>query len=346
MIGAIAATVLFACSAIFGQRLSRMLGGIVANFWRLLLAVCCLGALCGLIFRDQFPSHPAVFWWFFLSGIIGFGFGDVALYLAYFRIGARLTMLLNLCLAPVFGAVGEYVWMGQQVSMPEIVCIVVIVAGIVLALKPDSQRPPHVKSGMLVTGICFAVVAGMGQGLGAVVSRYADSVGVLEGLEMQGMGGGLSQAFVRTLGGLTIALACFAGYQWGATRLRRAAHEAIDASSEPAKLPRKGRLSDRAKMRRANRFLPFWLTGAAITGPVLGVGCFQWALQSQKSAIVLAVTATSPLLVMLLARAVEKERTSLLALIGALISVSGVIAICLMKLPPDFWQQLNQVDAD
>lgn len=335
MLGAVIATLLFACSAIFGQRLSRMLGGIVANFWRLVLAVCFLGALCGFLFRDHFPTHPGVFGWFFLSGIVGFGIGDVALFLAYYRIGARLTILLNLCLAPVFGAVGEYLWMGQKVTTPEMTCIAIIVAGLVLALRPDDKHPASVQPGMVGAGVCFAVVAGMGQGLGAVISRFADAMAVTAGVEMHGIGGGLSQAFVRTLGGLVVAFLCYAAYKWGTSRLKKVVPGLTDRPDAPR---RSRRLSDAVKNPGRHRFLPFWLMGAALTGPVLGVSCFQWALQSQKSAIVLAITATSPLIVMFLARAFEKERTSPLALLGALISVSGVIAICLMKLPTEFWQ--------
>ena len=135
-----------------------------------------------------------------------------------------------------------------------------------------------------------------------------------------------------------IALVFFVGYQWGAARLKRVIPGAGDGVGDAARSRSTGRLSDAVKARRANRFLPFWLVGAALTGPVLGVSCFQWALQSQKSAIVLAITATSPLLVMLMARAFEKERTPTLAMLGALISVSGVIVICLMKLPAEFWR--------
>lgn len=325
MTGAIAAAFLFASSAIFGQRLSRMMGGIVANFWRLLLAVLCLAVLCALVFPEQFPADAGVFWWFFLSGVIGFGFGDVGLFLAYYRIGARLTMLLNLCLAPVFGALGEFLWMGQRVTAMELGCIAVIVTGIVLALKPDRNHPARVQPGAVVTGVLFAVVAGMGQGFGAVVSRFADGVAVEAGVHMHGIGGGLAQAFVRTLGGLLVAVICFGAYLWVSGRLRRVlpASGTSETGTSAA--------TSAAQTRARRRFFPFWLAGAALCGPVVGVSCFQWALQTEKSAVVLAITATSPLLVTMLARALDKERTSPLALAGSMVSVGGVIAICLTR---------------
>ena len=265
--------------------------------------------------------------------MIGFGIGDVALFLAYYRIGARLTILLNLCLAPVFGALGEYLWMGTGVSGFEFACIAIVVTGIILALKPDKNHPPQIH-GSVAAGVCFAIVAGMGQGFGAVISRYADGVAALKDLHLHGIGGGLSQAFVRTLGGLLVAVLCYGGYQWACARLR-SSMTAAPGSTHPAKLSPS---SDAARQRARKRFYPFWLVGAALTGPVIGVSCFQWALQTQKSAIVLAITATSPLLVTLMARAFEKEKTSLLATVGSLISVAGVIAICLAKLPPGFWR--------
>jgi drug/metabolite transporter (DMT)-like permease len=331
MTAAVLATLLFAVSAVFGQRISRIMGGIVANFWRLCLAVLLLGILCGLFFRAEFPRSPQVFCWLFFSGVVGFGIGDVALFLAYFRIGARLTILFNLCLAPIFGAVGEFLWMGQTITVAEMVCIGVILTGILLALIPDGSQLGHAKRTLARAGIAFAVIAGMGQGFGAVISRHAGRVQENLGFTAEGFGSGMNEALVRTLGGLLIAALSYAGYRWIEAR-SRALRDSIEAAKKVSGEMVPPRLADRVRSRKLGKFTGFWLVGAGLTGPVVGVSFFQWALQSEKTAIVLAITATSPLLVALFARMIGSEKPSLLAIIGSVISVSGVVAICLLRL--------------
>ena len=76
----------------------------------------------------------------------------------------------------------------------------------------------------------------------------------------------------------------------------------------------------------------WWLLGAALCGPVIGVSCFQWALISgTPSAVVLAVTATSPLLIIPMAYFTEGDRPSGRAVFGSVVAVGGVVWLCLMR---------------
>ncbi len=70
---------------------------------RLALATLVLGILVWFLTPDAMRWSRSG--GFFVSGLIGFGLGDVALFTAYERIGSRLTILLNLCLAPLFAMV-------------------------------------------------------------------------------------------------------------------------------------------------------------------------------------------------------------------------------------------------
>ena len=74
-----------------------------------------------------------------------------------------------------------------------------------------------------------------------------------------------------------------------------------------------------------------WMAGTAVWGPVLGVSCYQWARMSQSSAIVLAVAATSTLLIIPLARIVEKDKPGPRQLLGTVLAAGGVIALCLVR---------------
>src|ERR1051325_4793210 len=109
MLGAFLATILFLVSVYSGNRASKLLGGTEANFWRLFVATLLLSAFAHL-FGVGFAG--ASFATFFISGCIGFGIGDLALFQALPRIGSRLSVLLVLCLSSPMSAALEWGWLG------------------------------------------------------------------------------------------------------------------------------------------------------------------------------------------------------------------------------------------
>ena len=99
---ALAAAFFFACSGVCGQRSSSLLGPVKANFLRLAFATMVL-VLLTLASGGVDMGSTAAFR-LYLSGLVGFGLGDMALFFAFPRLGARLTLLINLCAAPLFGS--------------------------------------------------------------------------------------------------------------------------------------------------------------------------------------------------------------------------------------------------
>ncbi len=77
--------------------------------------------------------------------------------------------------------------------------------------------------------------------------------------------------------------------------------------------------------------LPYWLIGAAMFGPVIGVSCFQAALADLPSAIVLAIVSTSPIVVIPFAFLFEGDRPTRASCLVATIGVAGVVWICLLR---------------
>ncbi len=299
MIAAIFTTLFFAFSAVTGQRVAVMLGGAWGNLMRLGLAAVVLGWLVAIFTPDaiRWPS----FQWFFISGLIGFGLGDVALFTAYERIGSRLTILLNLCLAPLFAMVLEWLWLGNGVSLRVVVCALLILAGVAMAIRPGSKSLAKVAlRGRYWVGILAAIIAGFGQGTGAVISRKAEAVAN----ELGASGSGITAAFQRVLAGLLFsAIAVILVRVFG----KRNNGESWRSPLDPKVVP--------------------WLLGAALFGPVIGVSCFQWALQDLESGIVLAVVALTPIVMLPLARITEGDYPSRLALVGAVVAVAGVVLL-------------------
>jgi drug/metabolite transporter (DMT)-like permease len=74
-----------------------------------------------------------------------------------------------------------------------------------------------------------------------------------------------------------------------------------------------------------------WMLANALAGSILGVSCYQWALQTQPSGVVLPLVATTPLMIIPLAYGIEGTRPTVRTMIGATISVIGVILMNLLK---------------
>src|SRR5512143_3982800 len=195
MIQAMLTSVLFAMSAVSAGRSTRLLGAGTANLCRLILATACL-ALWAHILGSGLGGVGLP--WLFLSGVVGFGMGDLALYGAYCRIGPRLGVLLCLCLAAPLGALLEWVWLGTQLTLYQSLCGATILVGVFAALAPDTRAA--VGPRMWGTGIVLGAIAALGQGGGAVLTRKAFDVARLAG---QSIDGGTA-AYQRILGGLLL----------------------------------------------------------------------------------------------------------------------------------------------
>lgn len=282
------------------------MGGNEANFWRLALSTLMLGIMAhawGL------GLGGGVFDILFISGVIGFGIGDVALFQALPRIGSRLTVMLVHCLtAPI--AVGvEWLWMGTAMSLAEIVCAVVILTGVAVALAPKDHL--HIERKEFWWGIHWAIWAAIGQAGGVVLSRKAYEICEQTGVNIDG----ITVAYQRVIPGAIIA-----GF---AVLLVKRSYLAGWTRPEPRPAEQEGRLVGKAKWKKASG----WLVLNALTGATLGVSCYQWALKVAKPGVVLPIVALSPLLVIPMAYFLENERPSRRSLMGGFLAVAGSVAL-------------------
>jgi len=307
MFAALLTTVFFSLSAVTANRSVRYMGGNEANFWRLLFAATLLGIfshLWGVGLAGEFLP------WFLLSGLIGFGLGDLALFQAYPRIGSRLTVLLVHCLAAPMAMAAEWLWLGNAVNIVEIACGFTVLAGLAVALIPPKSTQPTERRWF--SGVLFATMAAMGQGGGAVVSRKAYAVAEATDFPLLGVTGGLNATYQRILAGLAIAAV-------GVLLARRHAVFAHFGRlyNKPANIT--------SKTQWTNAWP--WILLNGLAGPTLGVACFQWALQTTKSGVVLPIVALTPLVVVPFARYLEGEMPSRRSAIGGVIAVLGVVLL-------------------
>jgi drug/metabolite transporter (DMT)-like permease len=293
MFPALLTTLLWSVSVVCATRSTRYLGSAVANLTRLCLATVLL-ALWAHGFGKGLGGAGLGF--FILSGFVGFGLGDLALYEALPRIGSRLTLLLMQCLAAPIGALIEWLWLGTTLSAAQCIAGFIILVGVVVALAPGTHF--HLDRKHLFGGTIFGVLAAIGQGGGAVLSRKAFLLTAQAGQHIDGG----TAAYQRILGGIGVAVTYFV---WVRTRGRQSA------------------TGNRDEWRKA---WP-WVMVNTLAGPVLGVGCYQWALSITPSGIVLAIVATLPLAVIPFAWRFEGDRPGMRSVIGGIIAVAGVIAL-------------------
>src|ERR1051326_8749587 len=157
MLPAFLTTILFSISGVCAQRTSKVLGGVEANFWRVILATSLLALWAYTL--GQGTSGKA-FRMFLLSGALGFGLGDIALYQALPRLGSRLSILLVHCLAAPFAATTEWLWLGTKMSGMEILGAALILGGVALAIAPGKHL--EIPRRTFWIGVTCGIIAALG----------------------------------------------------------------------------------------------------------------------------------------------------------------------------------------
>ena len=290
MAAAFLTTILFSISAVCGRRTAQIMGGNEANFWRLLFAAALL-ALYAHVFGGG--TGGGGFRIFLISGAIGFGIGDAALFQTLPRIGSRLSVMMVLCLSSPIGGLLEWMWLGTRLRPVEMVCGVVILCGVAVALAPSGHIDTPRRQFML--GIAFGLVAAVCQALGAVLSRKAFAIAANVD--------GITAAYQRILGGVAVT-AMFFAY----VKLR---HPNSSGAEKLKAWP--------------------WVLANGLSGPTLGVSCYQWALKTTPTGVVLPIVALTPIVIIPFARYTEGERPTARSIIGSIIAVAGAAGLALSR---------------
>lgn len=304
MLASFLAAFLFALTATCANHSAQLVGVARANIGRLIIAVACLGLFAHTL-GNGFGSASVP--WFLLSGVIGMGIGDLAVFAALPLLGTRITVLLTQCLAAPLAALGEWLWLGTRLSLAQVLWGMLILGGVAIAITPSRRSPPRVK--VRAIGFLFGFVAACGQGFGALVSRKGVNVATAAGEAVQNPTFGLTAAYHRILAGFVFVVLWFSALR----ALQRAS--ASPAAAVPVDW-RKGRL---------------WMLANGLAGPVLGVGCYQWALATTPSGLVLPIVATAPLLSIPIAFWLEGDRPPRRAIIGGVLAVAGCMALTAVR---------------
>lgn len=315
MLGALATTLFFAVTPVFANRAAGLLGSTRANFWRLLVAAIALGAWAQAFGRG---GHSHAVTWFVFGGVVGFGVGGLAMFQSLPRLGSNLSTLTVQCGSAIAAATVEWSWLGTRLSVGQLAFVAMTLAGITLGLYPfgsgaggggvassgigdastRGEGTAPTSKNTRRAGLRWALLSAVAQGIGAVMSRKAFAVAATwhEAVDPG------TAAYLRALGGVA-----FAAMALVVVAVRRL---------EPAK---------------ARATAVPWVLANALTGPILGVTCYQWALRTTPAGIVQPIVAAAPLLTIPFAAWLEGSRVRGSYYLGAVLAVAGVTGLMLTK---------------
>ena len=279
---------------------SKRLGVFVMNVWRMGVALLFSALLMWWVLGQPWPVYAGeeAWLWLLASGVVGYFFGDWCLFNSYLLIGSRMGQLF-MTLAPMFTALSAWVMIGQTLAWTSLLAMFVTLLGIAISvLGRDEQH--HVSVSLPMKGVLFGIGAGLGQGVGLVLSKigldhYVEDVPVA-----------LLPSVEDYLPFASNMIRCVAGFACFTAWLILSGH------------------ADRMRQSLSDHKGLLAMLCAVVSGPFVGVGFSLMAVQYTAAGIASTLMALTPILILLPSRWLFGQPITLKGVVGALISVVGV----------------------
>lgn len=265
---------------------SNKIGSVAVNILRLIMGLLFL-SIFTLIHRGMFlPTDARIenWFWLVLSGLVGFVFGDLFLFKSYTVIGSRFAMLI-MTLVPPLTAFSGFLILGERLTLFNYVGMTLTFCGIALAIFSRNGKGEKLTLKLSPKGILYAFGGAVGQALGLVLSKL--------GVKDYDPFAATQIRIMAGIGGFAV-LSTFLG-RWSA--IARATR-------------------DRSAM------IP--TTVGAFFGPFLGVSFSLIAIKFTEAGIASTIMALVPVLILLPAVVLYKQKVTIPEIAGAIISVGGV----------------------
>ena len=293
-------------TAIFGDEASHRLGSMTVNVIRLTLASVFLGIILWITIGRPYPVYAdsTTWFWLALSALVGYIFGDYCLFNSYIVIGARFGQLF-MTLAPPSAAIAGWLMLGESLTWKSWLAMFVTLCGIAMSILSRGGQH-NVKLSLPFKGVLLGIGAGVGQGVGLVLSKigmqhYAAALPVDVPAAMDTM-----MPFASTM---IRALVGGAGFWLIMT------------------------LSGQLKNMKAAAHNRQGLTYAALTtlfGPTLGVSLSLMAVRYANAGIASTLMALTPVLIIAPYSIMHKQKIRLKEVIGVVVSMIGVAMFFLL----------------
>lgn len=293
---ALLTAIFWTVTALAFEKASRKVGSLSVNIIRLCMALVFLSLYSWVTRGLILPVDATGFQWLWLSlsGLVGFVLGDFFLFRSYEVISARIAMLI-MALAPPIAALISWIALDESLNFKQGVGMVLTFAGIALVIlkreiNPDSEESEtnqkKVKLNYPLAGLLLAFGGAVGQAGGLVLSKI--------GMQDYNV---IAAVQIRVITGIVGFLLIFLFFnKWDTL---------------------KSAIKDPIAMKR--------ITLGAIFGPFLGVTFSLLSIRYTSTGVASAIMSIVPVIIIAPAIIIFKEKFNSKELIGALITVGGVM---------------------
>jgi drug/metabolite transporter (DMT)-like permease len=265
---------------------SNKIGSVAVNILRLIIGFIFL-SIFTLVHRGMiFPVDAGSrnWFWLVLSGLVGFVFGDLFLFKSYTLIGSRFAMLIMTLVPPITAFFG-FIILRERLTLFNFLGMALAFLGIVIAIFSRNGKGDRLSLKLSPRGILYAFGGAVGQALGLILSK----------LGMRDYDP-FASTQIRILAGII-------GFAFLVTVLGRWNKVAFSVLNRSAMLP---------------------ITMGAFFGPFLGVSFSLIAIKYTEAGIASTIMALVPVLIILPAVVLYKQKVTFAEVAGAFISVAGV----------------------
>ncbi len=149
---------------------SRRIGHNVVNRFRLIFALILLVSVHSVLYGSLInPDTTGYHWfWFGISGFVGFVIGDRMLFKSFVLVGPRLGMLM-MCTVPIFGIMIAWFMFNESLTVLDLLAIVITLTGVswvVLQRQAHNHPKDH-----YILGLLLGIGAAFCQALGLILSK-------------------------------------------------------------------------------------------------------------------------------------------------------------------------------
>ncbi len=190
---ALAAAFCWALSAVWFKHLTHSFSFSALNFHKGWLSIIGLSVACLFVAEPLTGLSTGSVLLLLLSGVIGIGIGDTALFASLHKLSERQTLLIAESAAPLLVIFGGLFLLSEFLNAYQVIAIVLIVASVDLVVGLRSKNKQNIKTPW--QGIALALVAALCQAIGVLLVRH-----VFADTEINP----LSSALIRILGGVLV----------------------------------------------------------------------------------------------------------------------------------------------
>jgi uncharacterized membrane protein len=283
---ALLTAIFWTVTALAFENATIKVGTFAVNIIRLVFGLTFLSILAWFNRGILFPidATAEAWFWLFLSGIIGLVLGDLFLFASYPIISSRIAMLI-MTLAPPMAALMSWAVLGETMSFKAILGMILVILGISVAIWSRKNVERKMKLNYSLRGLIYAFIGTFGQASGLVLSK---------------LGMGKYNAFAST------QIRLIAGI--------------IGFTLLISVLKKWKNVGSGIKNLQAMKSIAL----GSVFGPFLGISFSLIAIQNTGTGIASTLMSIVPVLIILPAILIFRQKVSAKEVIGAFISILGV----------------------